>query len=437
MRTTGRLRVSKPGLKKPAAWASLFEGRKRRAGAVPQEEGQSKAAPPRGRYLWVAGAVLALVAGLICGFWVLGAREFADEQLAEIETARAVPDAENAALIYDGLLSDPCVASLVNAHLGNLEEPSVIQRRDEPWRSEDDPELAAWIEDCAPILDKLLQAAQLEACRFPIGIDLLDLNRTERFAPMLQWPYLLSIAINNDLAEGRLDAAVPKWHCLIQMGNHLRQQPFVIDHLLANNTTALALKSLVRFVATDSPSAGCLQKIEAMPFPLTDDWPQHRTRIETIDHLTQLRLKESVSLWDRLKSPFTVYRLKRIISKASSGPIERAGNGYRYNIATARGLRIVIALRRYHTDTGQWPAGLDQIEASLPEGLLTDPVSGAPFLYHRRPDGFQLYSRGWNKIDEKGIWELEGADDWSIWPLPKPQPKPRPAGSGPEETASR
>jgi hypothetical protein len=70
----------------------------------------------------------------------------ADEQLAEIEAARAVPDAENAAILYEELLSDANAESLLDVCPDVLRPPAFNQRRREPWRSQDHPELAAWLE---------------------------------------------------------------------------------------------------------------------------------------------------------------------------------------------------------------------------------------------------------------------------------------------------
>ncbi len=402
------------------------------------EEQQPKAGERRARRIWLAMAIVALVAALVCGFWLLGDRRSADERLAKIEAGRAVPDAQNAALIYNELLEDPHALSLLDSRPNVLHGPLFDKRLNEPWRSKACPELAAWIDDCAPVLDKLVKASQFEACRFPISIDLvISENAMDRRSTTRQWTTLLRFAISNNLGEGRLHNAVTKWRCLIQMGNHLHQQPLLLDHITVLGTTRMALESMARFVATGEPSSKHLREIEAMPLPLADDWGQHLKQIRLIDRLMIRKMKEPFSLWDRLRFPFYSYRMNRAMSEVpgmpKESPTESTGNRYRQNIAAARGLRILVALRRYRNEAGHWPETLAEISSSLPETILTDPLNGGPFVYHQTGDTFVLCSRGRNKIDETVRRTSENSDDRPIWPPSKPKPKPKPASGKAEE----
>ncbi len=390
-----------------------------------REERPPEGGRRRGKWVWLAVTAIVLMAAVICGFWLFGDRRSADERLVEIEAARAIPDNQNAALIYNELLQDARATSALHSRPDVLNGPLFSQRRDEPWRTEDCPEVAAWIDECAHIFEGLAEASQLEACRFPISIDIDETSTImERGSPMRQWAFLLLFAINNDLAEGRIDAAVTKWRCIIQMGNHLRQQPLLLDHILGNAMTELALKSMARFVAIGDPSSKHLQEIELMPLPLADDWSQHLKEIHVIDGLIVQKMKEPFSLWDRVRFPFFSYRMRRAMNKVpgmpEESPIEATGNAYRRNVATARGLHILIALRRHQRETGQWPRGLYEISSSLPKEILTDPLNGDSFVYRRERNAFKLYSKGGNVIDEYGLSDSEGADDWVIWQPPPP-----------------
>jgi hypothetical protein len=74
----------------------------------------------RRRRLWLllpGVGLLLVIAGLLVMTGIRRDRRSADERLAEIEAARAIPDAENAALIYSQLLQDPNAAAV-------LENPS-------------------------------------------------------------------------------------------------------------------------------------------------------------------------------------------------------------------------------------------------------------------------------------------------------------------------
>jgi hypothetical protein len=99
---------------------------------------------------------------------------------------------------------------------------------------------------------------------------------------------------------------------------------------------------------------------------------------------------------------------------------ESTAKRYRQCVAVSGGLHILIALRRHHRQSGQWPQGLHEIEASVPDTLWADPLNGDPFIYRPRQNGFELYSKGRNKIDEYGRADSNGPDDVPIWIPPRP-----------------
>lgn len=83
--------------------------------------------------------------------------------------------------------------------------------------------------------------------------------------------------------------------------------------------------------------------------------------------------------------------------------------------------RIIIALRRYQNKHGSWPENLDDVKSLAPAEIFVDPVNGSSFVYKLTDEGFLLYSKGQNNIDDGGErdeWFEKGpiADDWLIWP---------------------
>jgi hypothetical protein len=376
--------------------------------------------------LWLIAlgvGLLLVIAGLLLVTGIGWDRRSADERLAEIEAARAIPDAENAALIYDRLLQDPnATAVLENPSDSLVEEIYTRRTLYEPWLSRDHPELAAWLTQHQFIIDGLMEACRLEKCRFPVVIDIANTSPITRVAPMRRWGFLLSLAANNDLAEGRIDAALTKWRCVLQMANHLRQQPALLDHILANSVERSAMGPMSRFAVTGTPTESCLQKIEAMPLPLQDHWAEYERQARLIDNLVLQRVQEQVDRSEYIRHPiqsFRGFRVARAIRSLTAYPsqFDDAGRLYRQNTATARGIRILVALRRVRNTTGRWPAGLDEIGASLPEEILTDPLNQSSFVYKPAADMFRLYSRGPNNMDEGGKWDPDaGSDDWPIWP---------------------
>lgn len=161
-----------------------------------------------------------------------------------------------------------------------------------------------------------------------------------------------------------------------------------------------------------------------MPLPTRDCWAEHNEEIRMIDTLISRKAVEQISLSDSLKHPIQTFQAKREIRSITDDQsrFDTEGDLYRRSIATARGIRILVALRRYQNATGRWPAGLGEFRSALPVEVLTDPLNGGPFIYQPVAGTFRLYSRGKNNMDENGDWQSEGADDWPIWPVRRGKP---------------
>jgi hypothetical protein len=110
---------------------------------------------------------------------------------------------------------------------------------------------------------------------------------------------------------------------------------------------------------------------------------------------------------------------------------------YLQAVTERRGSQLLIALRRYKNRTGHWPEKLETLNTKLPAELCIDPINNDSFEYRLTDDGFVLYSKGRNKIDEncehEGLVYMQPccslhlstdlvedrADDILIWPPEK------------------
>ncbi len=128
-----------------------------------------------------------------------------------------------------------------------------------------------------------------------------------------------------------------------------------------------------------------------------------------------------------LTSPFSIfarfnyYRLIEPLAYMSAEPYYGFHDIYFRNTAEIRGVRIMIALRRYKNKTGDWPESLDDIKSLAPAEIFVDPINGNSFVYKLTEENFTLYSKGKNNIDEDGEYqrnwpEKAEPDDWLIWP---------------------
>jgi hypothetical protein len=134
--------------------------------------------------------------------------------------------------------------------------------KDEPWLSKDHPETAQWLEGQQKTIDTLIEISGMEKCRFPIPVGPASLAQYMKQLPkMRRITFLLISAANNDMAEGRIDAALEKYLCVIQMANHLYQQPVIIGFMVGFAIEHVALERLNRFVIEGQPSGKQLRLI--------------------------------------------------------------------------------------------------------------------------------------------------------------------------------
>lgn len=375
--------------------------------------------------VWLGAFAALLLAAATWFLWTAIARQdrrSADERLAAIEAARAIPDSENAALIYSELLQDPNAADVLSDCPAEVEKPPIFFRIcHEPWLAENDPPLAGWIKKHQGIIDGLLAASKLEKCRFPISIDMFMLtSEVDRAKAMRHWGFLLAIAANNDLADGRSEQAIAKWQCLLQTGSHLRQQPVVLDHLLAKGVTRMALEPMARLIVAGDTTESGLQRIETLRLSMEDDRAAQIAAVRSIEDLRVLKMKESSGLGGRLGYSVASFLMKQTDDS-------RLEDGIKECRCSVRGIQILIALKRYKIATGHWPRSLDEIKPSFFQGTLTDPINGGPFVYRPAGSTFVLYSKGKNNIDDHGKRDLDtSVDDWPIWPPRGPTPDPKP-----------
>ncbi len=423
-----------------------------------------------------------------------------EKELKSLNDKYAVPDQQNAALIYNQLLenyeSGDYLPDLADSGTDDLP-------RKQPWLSKDHPGLAAWLQGHRKTIATLLEASKIEKCRFPIDENSLKsaLGQSARphLSPMKKLAWLLVCAANNDLAEKRLDEALEKQIALLWISEHIRQQPVTVDMKTGISYQALALSRINMFLVEESPAQSHIQMLEDALSGISHDWAvtwaavadceklsvmrdllwmlfetnqRGKTRITVSDFFIYFKpiSQEGVPYWiTRLAKaeclltwflfPQTPQQTGRIIEKtlhkygdleylnAQSGResplrlnfsyiIDLYVESYIYSMhnlfmrlkSDTAATGIIIALRRYKNKHGCWPESLDDIKSLAPAEVFVDPVNGGSFVYRLTDQGFLLYSRGRNNIDDGGEhdewFEQEPmADDWLIWPPDGPKSK--------------
>jgi hypothetical protein len=363
---------------------------------------------PARKCLWCVALLLAIglvVLGflLINDLWKL---RTIDEELAAIEAARAIPDAENAGAIYDELV----VISRMKFNEPEffmVSSPSSISG---PWFSQDHPETAELLSEHQSTIANLMQVSRKEKCRFPIPVYTPALTQhITLLNGMRSASYLLVSAGNNDIAEGRIDSALEKYLCIIQMAKHLYQQPMTFDFLVGIGIEALALQRLNAFIVDEDPTETHLEIIEGSLASIKNNWNCDWPMIRDVERLHEKFRSKQVGYFRWL-----LFRLRYGGTRTAFTAFKTV---YFQMLARRRGLRILITLRRYKNKHGVWPENLgDIVDLTTPE-ILIDPTNGGSFVYKLTEDSFILYSKGKNNIDEGGKADRNtGPDDCLIWP---------------------
>lgn len=226
---------------------------------------------PYRKWFWLSVAAIVLV--LI--IWIFlpddnkGWRSYTfDEELAALETKYAVPDEDNAALIYSQILEDYSDGNL-DPNLPDYKDYRLTIR--EPWSSKDYLEIAQWLERQETIIIQLFEASRKQKCYFPLSAEPSGqhMNHT---AEMRRWAEILICAGNNDIAERRIKSSFEKYLCTLKIAEHQRQQPAMIDSLVGIAIEALVLKKFNTFIISDDSTEEHLALIEKVLADIRHDW---------------------------------------------------------------------------------------------------------------------------------------------------------------------
>jgi hypothetical protein len=307
------------------------------------------------------------------------ARAALEERIAAINARHALPAEENAATIYDQLLTGTVI-------VGGRDDGTLT------------PEALA----------ALLRAAQMESCWFPLSPgSSCYRDHARRISAMREWVRALANAAEKDVTDGRVEAAAAKLRGMMQMGRHVRRQPLVIDFMAGTGMEAFAGRALCNIIMQTEATEEHLRMAEALAGPLANDWPQVSQTMLVVQPLLTASAAAELSLRQRLQYWWSEFGAK------STEEITR--EMYLRLVSQRRAVRLLVALRRYHDAHNRWPAGLEELAALVPAAALLDPYTGQPFVYETVGDSFRLYACGPNRLDEGGS-HADEADDYSLWP---------------------
>jgi hypothetical protein len=206
-----------------------------------------------------------------------------DNEIAALNAKYAVPDQENAAIIYNQLpklFDDPCVAYI-------FEDCNIFDKlRREPWTAHDYPKYADWLDNHQQIINLLLQTTQYERCYFGTKADIiLDESQMQVSVASRHAAQLLSLAANYDIGKGQFGKSLEKYHSMICIGNHFQENLSTINKLVGISVEALAIRGLRQFLIEQNASAEQIGRAEAITSEVDCSWNRNLPQIIQHDEL--------------------------------------------------------------------------------------------------------------------------------------------------------
>jgi hypothetical protein len=236
---------------------------------------------PARKWIWLTFAIIVIVLVV----WVFlpedneGWRPYTfDKELAALEAKRAIPDDQNAATIYNKILEkydqDDFEPNFMDCEtFENLTTSGL-------WSSKDHPQLAEWFKGRKEIITILMQACERDLCRFPLRPDMIGLqDTTDRLGPMKDWAKLLIKAGNNNIGDGNIDEGIRKYLCVLQIAEHLYQQPSLSELLFAMPIEALGRRQALRLIVVGDLTEERLTVLDKSIGQNKHDWSLYWSKI--------------------------------------------------------------------------------------------------------------------------------------------------------------
>jgi hypothetical protein len=169
-------------------------------------------------------------------------------------------------------------------------------------------------------------------------------------------------------------------------------------------------------------------------------WNQNKSRLADFDLQSlanvdsQARLvfpKGDAGLQNQIeqeKAKWDAWGPWKILANVSAGPVIHATQQYARGQVGIDEARIACALERYRLAHGVYPDKLEALAPGCIDELPHDIMNGEAYRYRLNADGtFQLYSVGWNQVDDGGkvVFKKDAPTqvdyeegDW-VWPVAK------------------
>ena len=358
------------------------------------------------KVLGLAALFIVLLLALLIIFTIIRSSSI-DKQIAAYEAKRKIPDFENAAVLYEKLFTDVNFIGIIEDRI--YKQMTMGEDYYKPWKSKDCPEEAEFLEKSKNVFPIFIEIARREKCFFSM------LNNDQKDMTILKdarsWAQFLRLSANNDIGDQRFNDAIEKSRIIQKIGDHFQQQSILTYFLVGIAVEAISLRCTKSIILDPNATENQLQLIEKLPVKIEDKWNTIMPQLLAGENYYARKIV--------MKYPFLTRYTMMLRSKSmAKSTLESISKLYLRFLADKRGNRILIELRRYKNQNGQWPEKLEQIKSFVDPNVLIDPQNNGSFVFKKADNDFILYSRGPNNIDEGGN-SNSPADDWPIWIPPK------------------
>ncbi|MCE5186658.1 MAG: hypothetical protein LLF76_11090 [Planctomycetaceae bacterium] len=146
----------------------------------------------------------------------------------------------------------------------------------EPWDPAEHPRLDFWITALQPAMQKLIEAAAIDQCRFDIPHNLLaEKPQLGRLNQLRGWSRLMMRAASRDLYNGLHEDALMKELAVAGVARHLYQQKTLMDQSTAFQVELLAARALESFIINYSSDPNQLDRIEQTFAAVDPHWARN------------------------------------------------------------------------------------------------------------------------------------------------------------------
>lgn len=259
----------------------------------------------------------------------------------------------------------------------------------------DDDALAAYLDQHRDALD-LARAGLARPCQIelPEGGSLQDQMSIDRSSSLRHLARVLAADGRLQLLAGHPRDAADRCFEAIQLGEAMTHGGTISDAMFGAACQMTGLDGLLR-ILPQLDAAAC-RELGARLAEL-EERQETSEQIANREMIYFKKYRPWGERWTLSQVP-ELFEESRRVSAVS----------FNKGLARLRLFRCHLALREYWLTHAAYPENLSELTPHILADLPPDPFSGNNFIYHRLPEGYQLYSVGPNGIDDDGRPLLSG-----------------------------